>query len=667
MKRFTTLCIAGLLLADAHADVVDEITVTATRRPIDVDLISSAISVTEADTPLLTDALRDAVGVYVQQTTPGQGAAIIRGLKGSAILHTVDGMRLNNAIFRSAPTQYLALVPASAVERTEIVRGSPTSLYGSDAVGGVVQVITRKPRFDEKGSRGRLTGRIDTAELTRELRGDVEFGDEALAFGLGGSVLQTGNRRTGDGERIGPSGFDAYSARAVVNARSDGQQWLVDFQYAEQPETPRIDELIAGFGQTEPDADEFFFAPNARTFLHGQYQRGLADMDWTVDVSWQRIEDDRKSVGLGSDRRRFEKNRSDLLGLSTSLSGAHGVASWIVGAEFYDDTVHSSRLERDLDGGAETERSSRFPDGSSLSQAGLYANGTWSLTPSVLLSGGARLSRVDVDLAATELTTASAFDVTDVSGDLGVIVNMTDVLQLTSNIGFGFRAPNIFDLGTLGNRPGNRFNIPNTSLDSEHVTQADIGLRYRSDRLRIEFVAYRLDYDDRITSVATGGQTPDGRDIVQSVNAASAAIHGLEAGFDVDLSDTLSLHGIVNYARGEQRLDNGTEEPSDRMPPLNGRLRLDYVTTDRLTLSTALRFADGQDRLSARDVGDSRIDPDGTPGWVTADIAADFALDDSLALEVAWNNVLDVTYRYHGSGLDAAGQNLSLTLTKTWN
>ncbi len=661
------LCMAGLILADAHADVVDEITVTATRRPVDVDLISSAVSVAEADTPLLTDALRDEVGVYVQQTTPGQGAAIIRGLKGSAILHSVDGMRLNNAIFRSAPTQYLALVPSAAVERIEVVRGSPTSLYGSDAVGGVVQVITKKPTFETAGSRGRLTGRLDTAELTRELQGSFEFGDETLAIGFSGSALTTGDRRTGSGDRIGPSGFDAYSARAIAYRRSEERNWFVDFQVAEQPETPRVDELVAGFGQTEPDADEFFFAPNARTFLHAHYEHRFSGTDWTVDLAWQRIDDDRKSVSFGSDRRRFEENRSDLLGLSSSLSGARGAASWITGVEFYHDSVDSSRIERDLDGGAQTARSPRFPDGSSLSQAGMYANGTWEWGPSILVSGGVRLSRVDVDLAATELTEASDFDVTDLSGDAGIIVNLSDALQLTSNIGFGFRAPNIFDLGTLGNRPGNRFNIPNTSLDSEHVTHADLGLRYRADRLRVELVLYRLDYDDRITSVTTGEQTPDGRGVVQSVNASSAAIYGVEAGFDVDLSDAFSLHGIINYARGEQRLAGEVEEPSDRMPPLNGQLKLDYSASARVTLGAALRFADQQDRLSARDVGDSRIDPEGTAGWVTADVVADIAVDDSLELTLAWENILDVSYRYHGSGLDATGQNLSLTLTKTWN
>ena len=82
------------------------------------------------------------VGVYLQQTTPGQGAAIIRGLKGSQVLHLIDGMRLNNAFFRNAPNQYLGLVDAYNTERTEVVRGAAPSLYGADAMGGVLQVLS---------------------------------------------------------------------------------------------------------------------------------------------------------------------------------------------------------------------------------------------------------------------------------------------------------------------------------------------------------------------------------------------------------------------------------------------------------------------------------------------------------------------------------------------
>ena len=140
--------LGALLLADASAEQaeIDEVLVTAVRRTISTAEISSGLTLVEgapAQTPkLVTDALDASVGVFLQQTTPGQGAAIIRGLKGSAVLHLVDGIRLNNAIFRSAPTQYFALIPAGAVERIEVLRGTPASLYGSDAVGGVVQLVT---------------------------------------------------------------------------------------------------------------------------------------------------------------------------------------------------------------------------------------------------------------------------------------------------------------------------------------------------------------------------------------------------------------------------------------------------------------------------------------------------------------------------------------------
>ena len=159
MRLFIPALLGLLFCADvaAEQDVLDEVLVTATRRTASTVDISSALTLVNSEAvreqKLLTDALADNVGVFLQQTTPGQGAAIIRGLRGSSILHLVDGMRLNNAIFRSAPTQYFALVPTSAVERVEVIRGTPASLYGSDAVGGVVQVVTRSSAFRVDGDK----------------------------------------------------------------------------------------------------------------------------------------------------------------------------------------------------------------------------------------------------------------------------------------------------------------------------------------------------------------------------------------------------------------------------------------------------------------------------------------------------------------------------------
>ena len=96
----------------------------------------------------IADYLRVVPGAFVQSTTPGQAIPIVRGLKGSEVLHMVDGFRLNTAIFGNAPNQYFALVDAQNVDRIEVVRGPASTLYGSDAMGGVVQVLTPEQRFE---------------------------------------------------------------------------------------------------------------------------------------------------------------------------------------------------------------------------------------------------------------------------------------------------------------------------------------------------------------------------------------------------------------------------------------------------------------------------------------------------------------------------------------
>ena len=302
---------------------------TAVRRAVAEDQLSVALDTVGREAvsreTLVTDALANAPGVFLQQTTPGQGAAIVRGQKGSAVLHLVDGMRLNNAIFRSAPTQYFALVPTLAVERVEVLRGTPASLYGSDAIGGVVQVVTRKPEFEsaENQVRGELSVRANTAEDARVIGGTIDAGNRQLATSFSAEYADLGDRRIGGGDTIRPSGFTARSARLIVAARpDDSTSWSIDLQHAEQPKTPRTDELVPGFGETEPASSEFFFRPNRRTFVHldAQSLEGALGLDWNVDFAWQRIDDDRQTRDLGAPERTLEDNRSDLFGLTISAS-----------------------------------------------------------------------------------------------------------------------------------------------------------------------------------------------------------------------------------------------------------------------------------------------------------------------------------------------------------
>ncbi|MCP5092347.1 MAG: TonB-dependent receptor, partial [Gammaproteobacteria bacterium] len=197
---FLMAAMAAPLITAADDSEIDEVVVSATRRAVSSEQVSSGLTLVGSERvaaeKLTTDALASTVGVYLQQTTPGQGAAIIRGLKGSSILHLVDGMRLNNAIFRSAPTQYFALVPVTAVERVEVLRGTPTSLYGNDAVGGVVQPVTRVPGLEgtETQIPGDAFASFDTAELGKNVRATIDVGNSTLASSISAEYLKTGDR-----------------------------------------------------------------------------------------------------------------------------------------------------------------------------------------------------------------------------------------------------------------------------------------------------------------------------------------------------------------------------------------------------------------------------------------------------------------------------------------
>jgi outer membrane receptor protein involved in Fe transport len=653
----------------AHAEPIEEILVTAVRRAVAEEQLSISLDTVDRDAVtrnvLLTDALADAPGVFLQQTTPGQGAAIVRGQKGSAVLHLVDGMRLNNAIFRSAPTQYFALVPTLAVERIEVLRGTPASLYGSDAIGGVVQVVTRKPGFDsaETRFRGEMLASANTAENARVIGGTVDAGNRRLATAFSAEYADIGDRRTGGGDTVRPSGYSARSARWLVIAHPDDNvSWSIDLQHAEQAKTPRTDELVAGFGETEPASSEFFFRPNRRTFAHLDYQLldGALGLDWNVDFAWQCIDDDRQTRDLDAPERTLEQNRSDLYGLTVSGSRMTDSGSWIAGLDLYYDDVSSSRLREDIVTGELTAATPRFPNGSSMELLSAYGNGTWAIGERHALTAGLRLSDV-----RTRLTSTSVHN-TEVTGDIGWVVTINGGWQFTANLGYGFRAPNVFDLGTLGNRPGNRFNIPNTSLDSEHVVHTDVGIRYRNSVADFTVSAYLLDYTDRITSVSTGEVTPEGREITQSVNAASSTINGVEMSARFDISDEWFLSANLTYTRGVQRVADGAEEPADRIPPLSGFISLEYAPESTFGFDAWASMAGAQDRLSARDVRDSRIDPDGTPGWASIGARAHWRPTDAWRVTLELANVLDAGYRAHGSGIDATGRNATLSARWTW-
>ena len=145
-----------------------------------------------------------------------------------------------------------------------------------------------------------------------------------------------------------------------------------------------------------------------------------------------------------------------------------------------------------------------------------------------------------------------------------------------------------------------------------------------------------------------------------------ADIRGIEVAASWHLLPELSVDGVLNIVRGEQAGADGVTVDGDRIPPLHGEIALRYEWSDRWIVEPYIRFAARQDRLSPRDIRDVRINPAGTPGWVTANIAVDWQIDDRWAINAVVENLLDKKYRSHGSGVDAVGTNLYLAIRTAW-
>lgn len=653
----------------------ESVIVTATRTEESILDVKEAITVIDPEDierlapELLAEMLRGVPGAFFQQTTPGQGIPIIRGLKGSQVLHLVDGMRLNNAFFRNAPNQYLGLVDAYATSRAEVVRGSAPSLYGADAMGGVVSVLTREPQFDgsEWLKQGRFYGSYNSVDNSLTGRLDLAGGNESKALSGGVTYQNHDDRRAGGGDTIKPS---AYEVRAAdIKWRQDlGEQseLMLSAQYLEQPSTPRIDELVPGYGQEHPASEQYQFMPNKRSFLHARY-RLQGQSRWfsqfEAHLARQVITDDRLTQDFGAPEFTREFSESSLDGLTLQFNTPWGDGSGqelIWGFEYYKDDISSSRFRVDQSSGNSRQVRSRFPDGSAMDSAALYASNHWQWDR-FDLTAGLRYSSFKITLPATSEVDPVRLTPTDLTGDFHLGFDLRPGIRLVANVGRGFRPPNIFDLGTLGSRPGNRFNVPNPDLKPESVWSYDLGIKSSSSHWQVEAYAWYADYRDKISSRFTGEETAEGRLIVQSDNLNEAVLYGVESGLRYFNSDRLEFYAVLNYTRGKES-DDGETVPADRIPPLNGRLGLVYEPGERLRLEPYLDFAGRQDRLSPRDEEDPRIDPLGTEGWCTINVLLSWQATARTELGLRLQNLGDRNYREHGSGIDSAGRNIGFWL-----
>jgi hemoglobin/transferrin/lactoferrin receptor protein len=615
-------------------------------------------------------ALEQSPGVMVQRTGRGQSSPYVRGLTGQQVLIMVDGVRMTNATFRAGPNQYFNTVDPNSVERIEVIRGPGSVLYGGDAIGGVINIVTKRAN----GSVGDfLTGgtvqRFSSADLGYTGRLSVEGSVGSLGV-FGGAGYGNYNNLDIGGTPDAPPGFDVgrqpatswgyKSADVKLNyLLSECSELVFGMQHYQGEDIFRTDRF--------PSNRESIFDPQMRDlfFLRWQgYDPCGPITTYQITASLHRFEEERADRDFRPGRnplltsyRGFTDAQTGITGSFTTELDRFGTLSY--GFDWYHDEIDSWRT--DVDASVEpptvTRRAGEVPDDAYYSRYGAFLNWDVWLTDRLLASSGVRFEHVTAGATVTANNVTDQIDphYQDWIGQVGLTYTLTPSLHLVGSISEGFRAPNIDDLATTNGNVFTGTQLPNPNLLPETSVTYEVGAKWDSSRLHCQAFVWWTDLQDHILR-----GPPDPDEFLERANGDSR-LQGVEFSGEYLMTSDWSLYGNFWYTYGQ---DVGLfDEPLDRIPPMQGIVGLRRRwNCGQDWFDVYAWLVDKQDRLAARDIADvNRIPPGGTPGYATVNFRLGRMITPRQRLALNVENLFDEQYRVHGSGSDGPGINAIVT------
>ncbi len=602
-----------------------------------------------------SEALQLTPGVFVQKTNHGGGSPFLRGLTGNQTLMLIDGIRLSNATMRYGPNQYFNTIDVFSIEKIEVLRGSGSVQYGSDAIGGTIQAFSPGLETSEKSKWGTtILTRIATQGMEQSLHSSVNYSDKRTAFKAGATLRNFGDLVGGDTTgRQTPTGYRELDfdlkGKILLSSSSD---LTIAYQSVHQSDVPVYHKVALenyAINKMDPQKRELAYIK-----LNQKLDAGILKST-TVTASFQHSEEGRQLLKNGSSSLRTENDRVNSLGLSAeAITSNRNGWSANSGLEIYNDIVRSSRTDSDISTSDVASKRGLYPNGASMTSMAVFSIHTFDFDHWII-NAGARfntfINKVADENAGQVKLTPSAL-----VGNLAILRKLNKTSNLFVSANTGFRAPNIDDLGTLG-IVDFRYETPNYDLKPEHSLQYQLGYKYQGSSLRGEIYLYRNELYDLIVRNKIPGDSVEGYPVYMKENVERAYIQGAETAWDLDLTKSWMVSGSMTYTFGQNITK---DEPVRRIPPIFGRLAVEY-TLKAWWVNLEWQVAGKQDRLAAGDKDDNRIPAGGTPGWNIFNINSGYTFR-FMKINLSLLNLTNEDYRYHGSGVNGYGRSAFLSV-----
>jgi len=630
------------------------------------------------------DALREVPGVMIQKTSPGQGSPFIRGQTGFRNLFLIDGVRLNNGSFRSGPIQFWTTVDPFSLQGIHVIKGPASTVFGSDAIGGVVNAITKSPTTYGEGVRGggRVFYRVASAERSHIVRGEGQLTvDRKFGVHIGATGKDFGDLEGGHAiGRQENTGYTEWDADVKMEYHFDDLTKLVFlYQQVQQNNVPRTHSTIfaESFAGTTVGSDLQRDLSQDRRLVYLQLHAAQVN-DWIdsakFSISWHEQHDQQDRI-RSSGRRDLQSRQVGSLGLFAHFQSDSPIGLLTYGFDYYHDNINAAETRREPGGPAVPRPQGPVGDQSTYDLLGLFIEDQIDVTDrlTVIVGGGFTYAAAESKQAVDPETG----DVGEIEDDYLSFVGTGRALyelipehwNVYGGVSQGFRAPNLHDLtASIAQRTGTVARGA-TGLDPEEYVQFEIGTKVQHEKFAAEAVYFYTLVDDQIVDAATGEVTGDGEIIVSRINAGDGFFQGVELSASYRIFPQLTVFGTFSWTEGEVDtfLDVGdptskVRAPATRVQPITGRvgLRLDDAN-GKWWIEGLATFADKQDELSPGDEGDTqRIPPGGTPGYQVYTLRGGVRVHDQVTLTGAIENIFDEDYRVHGSGTNEPGRNFVL-------
>ena len=628
--------------------------------------------------------------VIVQESQAGGGSPNYRGMEANRLLIVVDGIMLNNTIYRSGHVQSSSTINPFFVKSINLQSGPSSVAYGSGAMGGALIFNTLDP--------------LDTNQLI--VRQIFESSSRAVSTNILGryyrkkiSQISGVSIKSADNLRMGSNRLHGYDSWGNETGVVDGNeqlftnyyrgdfihkikyqhnkhnQFLSNTQYSISSDIDRFDKMN-DLTEVGLKYSKWYYGPQMRFMQKLAYLGGYKSLlfnSYKLSLAFQNVKESR------------HKQKKDDLYLSNRIENVKvydanlnfnksiGSSSLVYGGGLRLQEVFSTASLTNSN--ESLFNTTRYPDGgSNVKDLFLYSQMNIPLNSLIDLFFGARWNNAELNARFNEnIVSLENLRNKNNSFVKSMVLSYQPKTFISVNLGYynGFRNPNIDDIGKVFSKDGNNVVLPNKNLEPEYSNNFEVSVNYRSTEVNASLQLYRTEIENAIvrefgTINGSDSIIYDGEmmRVQLNKNIASAKINGLSASSNINLSPNISLYSNINYIVGS---DNNSD-PLAHIPPLNGKVSLEYknknYSVDFYAVYNEWKHVENYDLAGVDNLEEATND--GTPAWYTLNIGYTQNITQNMVVMMKIKNLTDIHYKTFGSGVSASGRNFIVALNTSF-